>query len=305
MIGQFSFHKRYCHNTRCIFPKSILVSAVFLSLCVSLPSVTLSQEFIPKTTPEVVKQVSAAVVVLTSEGRGLSPNSQASGVIINDGRTIVTNLHAVAGASRVSVHFEDGRNTEAMGYLDVDEERDLVCIQIQERFKSVSYPDLAPLKNLRIGQKVIAIGSPQGLANTVSEGIISGIREFDEGTKVIQTTAPVSPGSSGGGLFNDQGELIGITSFLHTGGQNLNFAYPTDYILPLLVKTEPQPFTYLKSSIYEPSKAEIIVYITRTGKKYHRGTCRYLRRSRIKTTLLDAVERGYTPCSVCKPPIFE
>ncbi len=305
MIGQITFDKRYCHKIRYIFPKSIFVSAIFLSLCVSLPSVTLSQEFVPKTTPEVVKQVSAAVVVLTSEGRGLTSNSQASGVIINDGRTIVTNLHAVAGASKVSVHFEDGRNTEATGYLGVDEKRDLICIQVPERFKDISCPDLSPLEDLRIGQKVIAIGSPQGFANTVSEGIISGIREFETGTKVIQTTAPVSPGSSGGGLFNDQGQLVGITSFLYTKGQNLNFAYPVDYILPLLGKTEPKPFTNLKTAVIDESKAKVIVYITRTGAKYHRRTCRNLRRSKIKTTLLDAVERGYTPCSVCKPPILE
>ncbi len=289
-----------CRNHKFYF-----IQAAFLVLFVALPNVILSQEYIPKTTPEVVNQVSKAVVVLTSEGRGLTPNSQASGVVINDGRTIVTNLHAVAGASKVSVHFEDGRNTEATGYLDIDEKRDLICIQIQERFKGVSYPDLAPLKDLSIGQKVIAIGSPQGLANTVSEGIISGIREFETGTKVIQTTAPVSPGSSGGGLFNDQGQLVGITSFLYTEGQNLNFAFPTDYILPLLVKTETKPFTALKSTVFDESKAYATVYITRTGKKYHRGTCRYLRRSKIEISLLDAVERGYTPCSVCKPPILE
>ncbi len=305
MIGQITFDNQYCHNTRYVFSKSIFASAIFLSLCAFLPSPTLSQELTPKTTPEVVKQVSAAVVVLTTEGRGRTPDSQASGVIINDGRTIITNLHAVAGASKVSVHLEDGRTVEAVGYMGMDEKRDLICIQIAERFKSGSYPDLAALEDLSIGQKVIAIGSPQGLANTVSEGIISGIREFDEGTSVIQTTAPLSPGSSGGGLFNDQGELIGITSFLHTGGQNLNFAYPTDYILPLLAKTEPQPFASLKAPTYEPSKAGITVYVTRTGSKYHRETCRYLRRSKIEITLLEAVDRGYTSCSVCKPPILE
>ncbi len=305
MIRQITFTMRYYQSTRGILPKSLFVSAFIISLCALLPSLALSQELTPKTTPEVVKQVSAAVVVLTSEGRGRTPDSQASGVIINDGKTIVTNLHAVAGASKVSVHFEDGRSVDATGYLGIDEKRDLVCIQIQERFKRISYPALASLKDLRIGQKVIAIGSPQGLANTVSEGIISGIREFDEGTSVIQTTAPLSPGSSGGGLFNDQGELIGITSFLHTGGQNLNFAYPTDYILPLLAKTRTQPFASLKSTVNEPSRAEIAVYVTRTGSKYHRGNCRYLRRSKIETTLLEAVERGITSCSVCKPPILE
>ena len=296
---------RYAPFPSSIPEKSLLATVIFLSLSVFIPSAIRSQEPTPKTTPEIVNEVSAAVVVLTTEGRGRTPDSQASGVIIHDGKTIITNLHAVAGASKVSVHFADGRTIEAAGYMGMDEKRDLICIQIAERFKSGSYPDLAALEDLSIGQKVVAIGSPQGLTNTVSEGIISGVREFETGTKVIQTTASVSPGSSGGGLFNDQGQLVGITSFLYIEGQNLNFAFPTDYIIPLLIKTEPKPFAYLKSPVYEPSKAEIAVYITRTGSKFHRGNCRYLRRSKIKANLLEAVERGYMACSVCKPPILE
>ncbi|MFC1620176.1 S1C family serine protease [Candidatus Neomarinimicrobiota bacterium] len=271
---------------------------------ISFIGILYPQETIPKTTPEVVSQVSKSVVILNTEGRGFTANAQASGVIINDGKTIVTNLHAIAGASKVSAHFEDGRDLGATGYLGVDEDRDLVCIYVPEGIEDDVCPSLVSLEDLKVGQKVIAIGSPQGFANTVSEGIISGIREFETGTRIIQTTAPVSPGSSGGGLFNDRGELIGITSFLHTGGQNLNFAYPVDYILPLLVQTEPRPFTNLKSTVFDDSKANTTVYITRTGEKYHHGSCRYLRKSKIKTTLLNAVERAYLPCSVCKPPTW-
>ena len=83
--------------------------------------------------------------------------------------------------------------------------------------------------SLRTGQRVYAIGAPAGLELTISEGIVSALRKVDDGT-VIQTTAPISPGSSGGGLFDMSGRLVGIMTFQHRYGQNLNFALPADWI---------------------------------------------------------------------------
>jgi S1-C subfamily serine protease len=76
---------------------------------------------------------------------------------------------------------------------------------------------------------VYAIGTPQGLERTLSQGLVSAMRETSEGT-VIQTSAPISPGSSGGGLFDTQGQLVGITTFQTKTGQNLNFAIPVDWL---------------------------------------------------------------------------
>ena len=81
----------------------------------------------------------------------------------------------------------------------------------------------------RVGQHVYAIGSPQGLELTLSEGLVSSLRPSPHGA-IIQTTAPISPGSSGGGLFNDKAQLIGIVTFQHKSGQNLNFALPASWI---------------------------------------------------------------------------
>jgi len=83
--------------------------------------------------------------------------------------------------------------------------------------------------SLRPGQTVYAIGAPAGLELTISQGIVSALRKVDEGT-VIQTSTPISPGSSGGGLFDISGRLVGITTFQHRYGQNLNFALPADWI---------------------------------------------------------------------------
>ena len=253
-----------------------------------------------QTTAEIVEQVSSAVVVIVAESPYEDNRGQGSGVIIGDGSTVVTNVHVVAGASSVTVHLQDKRTVKSSGYIKADNDRDLVTIQLPEKLSGIPKIKLASFEKMKIGEKVVAIGSPQGLANTVSEGIISGIREFESGTKVIQTSAPVSPGSSGGGLFNGNGELIGITSFGHTKGQNLNFAYPADYILPLMVSISTSQFITMKSQTGIVAN-ERTVYVTRTGKKYHRLTCRYVRKSIIPIDLSDALERGYAPCKVCKP----
>jgi hypothetical protein len=89
--------------------------------------------------------------------------------------------------------------------------------------------EIGTVGSLRTGQRVYAIGAPQGLDLTISEGIVSSLREVQGGT-VIQTTAPVSKGSSGGGLFDASGRLVGLVTFQHRFGQNLNFALPADWI---------------------------------------------------------------------------
>jgi hypothetical protein len=97
---------------------------------------------------------------------------------------------------------------------------------------------LGSVSSLRTGQRVFAIGAPVGLELTISEGIVSALREVDEGT-VIQTSAPISPGSSGGGLFDLSGHLVGITTFQHRYGQNLNFALPADWISRMRARAAP------------------------------------------------------------------
>jgi hypothetical protein len=140
-----------------------------------------------------------------------------------------------------------------------DTARDL-C-QLSVRNFSAPAAKLGGIKNLRIGQRVYAIGNPQGLQLTISEGIISSLRDIDEVTPLIQTTAPISAGSSGGGLFDSDGHLIGITTLSMREGQNLNFAYPADWILELpergaaALRTyaeKPAPITVASNAIAAP-----------------------------------------------------
>lgn len=156
-----------------------------------------------------------------------------SGVIIEQG-LVITNCHVARAGSSLRVQHQD-KSYDASLTL-ADEAHDLCKLSVP----GLSAPPLAmtALADIKVGQKVYAIGAPQGLDLTLSDGMVSALRRVDEGT-VIQTSAPVSPGSSGGGLFNAQGMLIGIITFQMRSGQNLNFAVPADWISSMTTTSLP------------------------------------------------------------------
>jgi hypothetical protein len=147
-----------------------------------------------------------------------------SGVVTGTG-TVVTNCHVATAGGSLSVRV--GAEQYSASVEIADEEYDLCRLSVT----GLSAPavTLASADSLKTGQKVYAIGAPQGLDLTISDGIVSGMRDLPQG-RVIQTTAPISPGSSGGPLFDAYGRLVGIMTFQHKTGQNLNFAVPADWI---------------------------------------------------------------------------
>lgn len=147
-----------------------------------------------------------------------------SGVMIAP-EVLITNCHVTR--SGVQYKARIGKQLLAATVIMADEEYDLCRLSVPGA--NAPAVDLGSTDNLRIGQKVFAIGAPLGLDLTISDGIVSALRPLSTG-KVIQTTAPISPGSSGGGLFDAAGRLVGINTFQHRLGQNLNFAVPADWI---------------------------------------------------------------------------
>jgi len=95
---------------------------------------------------------------------------------------------------------------------------------------------------MRPGDPVVAIGNPMGLEDTVSNGLVSARRKVDHGLEVLQVSAPIAPGSSGGPLFNERGEVIGVATAVVEGGQNLAFGMPVRYLVPMMDKPAPIPF---------------------------------------------------------------
>jgi S1-C subfamily serine protease len=174
------------------------------------------------------KKADPAVVVLLALGENGQLLRQGSGFIVDGGTAIVTNYHVIAGATKVAVKTSAGDTFAVNTALGIDEKTDVAVLRTQARQQLVAL-QLADSSLVKVGEDVAAIGSPQGLENTISTGIVSGLRRLSDELSYIQMTAPISPGSSGGPLLNAAGEVIGITTFLVRGGQNLNFCIPINY----------------------------------------------------------------------------
>jgi S1-C subfamily serine protease len=158
-------------------------------------------------------------------------------LISADGR-IVTNHHVIAGAASAVVKLNNGAFFPVEGVIADDPEHDLAVTKVPG--KGLPYLNLEDSESLAVGQHVLAIGSPLGLENSVSDGIVSGIRNED-GKSWIQTTAPVSHGNSGGPLLVMNGKVVGVVTWKAGSGENLNFAAPSKLIAPLLSHSSVQP----------------------------------------------------------------
>ena len=154
-----------------------------------------------------------------------------SGFVALNSSTLITNYHVIDGAEWVLALDDYDKAYELKYVLCADEDFDIAILEFEES-TSLKPLELYPDNDLKRGSPVVAIGSPKGLKNTVSSGIVSSVFEED-GIPFIQTTAPISPGSSGGALFNDDGKVIGVTSSGYktkdeygedTAAQNINFA---------------------------------------------------------------------------------
>ena len=178
------------------------------------------------TLAQIAEQQSPTVVTITTE------DGFGSGVIVEASGLIVTNLHVIQGSLSVEVKLSNGDVYDDVTVSAVDQRRDLALIRI--RGFGLSSASFGDSELVRPGDSVILIGAPEGLEQTVSNGIVSALRDSGDGYRFIQTTAPASPGSSGGGMFNESGELIGIVTSQFTAGQNLNFAIPVNYARGLL-----------------------------------------------------------------------
>jgi hypothetical protein len=172
---------------------------------------------------------------------------------------IATNYHVVEGATDAFCFLNNSISKYKIeGYLAADKAVDLVLLKVS----SLSKPALKmSTQGVTPGQQVYVIGSPRGLPATISDGIVSGMRDFD-GYKLIQMTAPISPGSSGGPVLNSIGELIGISVSQVTDGQNLNFAIPKSCLELLLQfkKDVPIPISTLYSDEEEYKNNETTNY---------------------------------------------
>lgn len=174
--------------------------------------------------PELVRRVKPSVVsVLTYDAKG-EPLISGSGFFVRAGE-VVTNMHVIKGAHRVEIHTLEGkgRTYPVAGALAIDDEADLALLKVDlpaDRSRALTMTTAVPDE----GEQIFVIGNPLRLEGSVSDGIVSAVREVPVLGRIIQVTAPVSHGNSGSPLFNMRGEVIGIVTVKVTNGQNINLA---------------------------------------------------------------------------------
>ncbi len=195
---------------------------------------------------EIYEKANVSVVNITTEIQGynwyLEPITQdagsGSGMVLDEEGHVLTNAHVIADADKVYITFADGERFEG-NVIGVDENNDLAVIKFNPKGKRLHPIELGSSKNLRIGQRVLAIGNPFGLEGTLTGGIISALNRpirsngSNITTNMIQTDASINPGNSGGPLLDSSGRMIGINTLIYSpngSSVGIGFALPIDRV---------------------------------------------------------------------------
>jgi S1-C subfamily serine protease len=200
---------------RRIFPPLLLLTFVL-----SLASLAHAQE----TLPALVKRVKPSVVAIATYDANGEALMTGSGFFLAPGQ-VVTNLHVIRGATRAEIKTLDGKGKvyPVNGALAIDEEGDLALLGVDMPLDRVRSTELAPDLPDE-GESIFVIGNPLKLEGSVSDGIVSAVREVPNSYRIIQITAPISHGNSGSPVFNLRGQVLGVVTVKVTNGQNINLA---------------------------------------------------------------------------------
>jgi serine protease Do len=175
-----------------------------------------------------------------------TPTGLGTGFVVREDGWIVTNLHVVAGSERVIVHLPTDKSFPVVEVMNASPTHDLVVLRIDA--KSLPPLALGDARSLRPGDPVVAIGHPLGLEDSVSNGLLSAVRKVDD-LVLLQVSAPIAPGSSGGPIFNEHGEVIGVATAILVGGQNVNLGLPANYVKELVENPDPMTFADFTQAI--------------------------------------------------------
>ena len=215
---------------------------------------------------EIIDRVGGGIVLVTTFDAAGRQHALGSGFVINRSGRVVTNFHVIRDAAKATVHFKDGTQREVSGYWFADPHHDLAVLQISEPPDDMAVLSLAKDYEPQQGDDVIAIGHPLGYAFTVTTGIISGLRTYNdvpeqirdglemaEDCAFIQTTAPITHGNSGGPLMNARGEVIGVNTWIMPETANMAFACHPRVLEKCLAKqakkAKPLPVPGAKASV--------------------------------------------------------
>jgi tetratricopeptide (TPR) repeat protein len=191
-----------------------------IALVLLLTSAVRAQESLPS----LVKRVKPAVVAISTYDANGEAVMTGSGFFLRPGQ-VITNLHVVRGAVRAEIKTLDGKGKmfPVNGILAIDEEGDLALLSVDMPLERARTSELAS-ELPDEGEAIFVIGNPLKLEGSVSDGIVSAVREVPNSYRIIQITAPISHGNSGSPVFNLRGQVLGVVTVKVTNGQNINLA---------------------------------------------------------------------------------
>lgn len=172
---------------------------------------------------ELVSEADKSVFTIYTYDEYGQASGSGTGFFIDSTGVALTNYHVLEGASVATIETTEGDKYQIADIIGTSQRHDIAKFRVDTDGRSVSGLNLSTGRPEK-GESIFTIGAPQGLSNTVSKGIVSGIRNHDEMGEVIQISAPISSGSSGSPVINMAGRVIGIATFQRQDGQNLNFA---------------------------------------------------------------------------------
>src|SRR5450830_463498 len=207
---------------------------IIYQILIMLELLSLSSMAFSASAEKVFQIASPSVVVVRVSDTKQKPIGLGSGVVVEKNK-IITNCHVAEAQSKILLQVEYQGNSYSADVIGQLEEYDLCLLHVNALNAPVA--SIKRASDLKIGQKVYAIGAPSGFELTLTDGLISSLRQFND-SEIIQTSAAISPGSSGGGLFDDNGLLIGITTFKIKGTEGINFAHLAEHIIELLKMSE-------------------------------------------------------------------
>jgi tetratricopeptide (TPR) repeat protein len=198
-----------------IFPQLLLLTVSLLSA---------KQTFSQETLPELVRRLKPQVVAIATYDAQGEALMTGSGFFVRPGQ-VVTNLHVIRGAQRCEIKTLDGKGKvfPVAGTLAIDDEGDLALLSVDippDRPRAGELASVLPDE----GEQILVIGNPLKLEGSVTDGIVSAVREVPNIGRIIQITAPISHGNSGSPVFNMKGQIVGVVTIKVTNGQNINLA---------------------------------------------------------------------------------
>ena len=205
-------------------------SSVLVLALVSCGGTTANAPHVRMSARDIVDASSPAIVRIEA-----GDNKVGTGFILDAGGLIATNLHVIEGESQIKVRlYKDQTDYPVMSIAGVDRGHDLALVWIKPKH-ALPTLHLGDSNVVSAGDKIYAIGNPLGVFDySVTDGLISQVRTLSADLTILQISAPISQGSSGGPLFNQFGEVIGVTTAIITQGQSINLAVPGNYLRPMV-----------------------------------------------------------------------